>query len=112
MQTTFHQYQKLYSTPHDMMHVPAKFGENTSMLFRVTVRKLNVTEKQTDRRRDGRTVGRGCCNISRPRAYGAAGDKNWSLGLISYKYRRNSVNEDILWGIIKILNHELDWAFK
>ena len=39
--------------PHDMVHVPAKFRENTLMRFWVTVRKLNVT--------DG-----GRCNISRP----------------------------------------------
>ena len=37
--------------PHAMVHVAAKFGENTLMRFRVTVRKLNVT----DRRTDGRT---------------------------------------------------------
>ena len=36
-----------------------------------TVRKLNVTDGQTDRNR--RTDG-GHCNISRPRSYGAAGD--------------------------------------
>ena len=34
--------------PHDMVHVPAKFRENTSMRFRVTVRKLNVTDGRTD----------------------------------------------------------------
>ena len=39
------------------MYVPAKFRENTSMCFRVPVRKLNVTDGQTDR---------GHCNISRP----------------------------------------------
>ena len=55
-----------------MVHIPAKFRENTSMRFRVTVRKLNVTDEQTDGRTDGRTGGR--CNISRPRAYGAAGE--------------------------------------
>ena len=43
--------------PHDMVHVPAKFRENTSMRFWVTVRKLNVTDGRTDR---------GRCNISRP----------------------------------------------
>ena len=43
-----------------MVHVPAKFWENTSMRFRVIVRKLNVTDGQTDG---------GLCNISRPRAY-------------------------------------------
>ena len=37
-------------------YVPAKLRENTSMRFRVTVRKLNVM---------GRTDG-GHCNISRP----------------------------------------------
>ena len=42
--------------PHDMVHVPAKFRENTSMRFWVTVRKLNVTDRRTDGRR---------CNISR-----------------------------------------------
>ena len=31
--------------PHDMVHVPAKFRENTSMRFWVTVRKLNVTDR-------------------------------------------------------------------
>ena len=41
-----------HTHPHDMGHVvlPAKFRENTSMRFRVTVRKLKVT--------DGRTAGR------------------------------------------------------
>ena len=38
-----------------------KFGENTSMRFWVTVRKLNVADRQTDGQRDG-----GRCNISRP----------------------------------------------
>ena len=49
---------------------PAKFRENILMRFRVTVRKLKVTERQTDGRSDGqtdgRTDGRGHCNISRP----------------------------------------------
>ena len=48
-----------------MVHIPAKFRENTSMRFRVTVRKLNVTDGWTDG-----------CNISHPRTYGAAGDTN------------------------------------
>ena len=35
--------QKNYTThPHDMVHIPAKFRENTAMRFRVTVRKQNV----------------------------------------------------------------------
>ena len=43
--------------PHDMVHVPAKFRENTSMRFWVTVRKLNVTDRQTDRQTDRWTDG-------------------------------------------------------
>ena len=38
--------------PHDMVHVPAKFRENTSMRFWVTVRKLSVTDGRTDGRTD------------------------------------------------------------
>ena len=53
--------------PHDMVHVPAKFRENTSMRFWVTVRKLNVTDRQTD--------GRGTLQYLPSRAFGAAGDK-------------------------------------
>ena len=49
-----------------MVHVPAKFRENTSMRFRVTVRKLNVTDRQTD--------GRGALQYLPSRAFGAAGD--------------------------------------
>ena len=48
-----------------LVHVPAKFRENTSMPFWVTVRKLNVTDRQTDRRTDRQTDGRRC-NISSP----------------------------------------------
>ena len=58
-----------------MVHIPAKFRENTSMRFRVTVRKLNVTDRWTDRRTDG-----GRCNISRPRAYSAPGDNKAKYG--------------------------------
>ena len=35
-----------------MVRVPAKFRENTSMRFRGTVRKLNVTDGRTDRQTD------------------------------------------------------------
>ena len=55
--------------PHDLVHVSAKFRENKSMHFWVTVRKLNVTGRQTDRRTDRQTDGQtdgGRCNISRP----------------------------------------------
>ena len=50
--------------PHDLVHIPGKFRVDTSMHFWVTVRKLNVTDGQTDRWTDRRM--RGCCNISRP----------------------------------------------
>ena len=38
-----------------MVHVSAKFRENTSMRFRVTVQKINVTDGRTDRWTDGQT---------------------------------------------------------
>ena len=50
---------------HHLVHVPAKFRENTAMRLWVTVRKLNVTDGRTDGQTDGRTDG-GHCNISRP----------------------------------------------
>ena len=53
-----------------MMHIPAKFRENAAMRFRVTVRKLNMTDRRTDRRTGGRY------NISRP--WPSAQDKNVS----------------------------------
>ena len=57
--------------PHDLVHVPAKFRENTALRFWVTVRKLNVT----DRRTDGQTDRRGALQYLPSRAFGAAGDK-------------------------------------
>ena len=51
-----------------MVHVPAKFRENTEMPFRVSAK----TKHETDGRTDGRTGGR--YNMSR--AFSAAGDKN------------------------------------
>ena len=54
--------------PHDLVHVPAKFRENTSMYFWVTVRKLNMTDGRTDRRTDGR----GALQYLPSRASGAA----------------------------------------
>ena len=56
-----------------MVHVAAKFRENTSMRFRVTVQKLNVTDRQTDG---------GRCTISHPRAYGAAGDNMEAMWIL------------------------------
>ena len=52
--------------PHDMVHVPAKCWANIWMRFWVTVRKLNVTDGQTD--------GGGRCYISRSGPPAAAGD--------------------------------------
>ena len=45
-----------------MVHVPAKFRENTSMCFGVSAKTKR--DGQTDRRTDRQTDGR--CNISRP----------------------------------------------
>ena len=49
-----------------MVHVPAKFWENISLGFRVTVQKLNVTDRRTDRR--------GALQDLPSRAFSAAGD--------------------------------------
>ena len=48
-----------------MVHIQAKFRENTSMRFRVTARKLIVMDRQTDRQTDGWMDGGGGgrCNI-------------------------------------------------
>ena len=44
-------YIKNYTAhPHDLVHIPVKFRENTAMRFWVTVRKLNVTARRTDGR--------------------------------------------------------------
>ena len=51
--------------PHDMVHVPAKFRENTAMRFWVTVWKLNVMDGQTEQ-----------YQYIPSRAFGAVGDKN------------------------------------
>ena len=51
-----------------MVHISAKFRENTAMRFWVTVRKLNVTDRRTD--------GRGALQYLPSRAFGAAGDNN------------------------------------
>ena len=58
IQTTSHWYKKKYTAhPQDMVHVPAKIRENTAMHFRVTVRKLNVTDRQTDGGRFNSSLG-------------------------------------------------------
>ena len=62
--------------PHDLVHVSAKFRENTAMRFWVTVRKLNVTDRQTDGWTDRQTDGRGALQYLPSRAFGAAGDNN------------------------------------
>ena len=62
--------------PHDMVHVPVKFLENTAMSFWVTVQKLNVTDRQT-RQTDGWTDKRGAFQYLLSRAFVTAGDNNW-----------------------------------
>ena len=58
-----------------MVHVSAKFWENISMRFRVTVQKLNVTDGQTDRRT-------GALLYLASQASGAAGDnKEWKTSI-------------------------------
>ena len=59
-----------------MVHVPAKFRENINAFssYSAKTKRDGQTDRQTDGRTDRRTDGRGCCNISRPQAYGAAGD--------------------------------------
>ena len=42
--------------PHDMVHITAKFRENTAMRFRVTLRKQNVTDRQTDGQTGGVSI--------------------------------------------------------
>ena len=56
-----------------MVYVSVKFRENTSMRFRVTVQKLNMTDRQTDRRMDG-----GALQYLPSRAFGVAGDNEGS----------------------------------
>ena len=73
-----------------MVHIPVKFWENTSMRFRVTVRKLNLTNGPTHRQMDGRGGGGVEFFLSRPRAYDAAGDKYGSKPKrIFLSYREN-----------------------
>ena len=69
IQTTFHQYQKLYSTP--PCKVSRKYS-NAFLSYSAKTKRDGQTDGQTDGRTDGRTD-RGHCNISRPRAYGAGG---------------------------------------
>ena len=53
--------------PHDLVHVPAKFRENTAMRF-LSYSAKTKRDGRTDRQTDG-----GRWNISHPRAYGAGG---------------------------------------
>ena len=82
-----------------MVHVPAKFRENTSMRFRVTVRKLNVTDGQTDRQTDGR----GALQYLPSRAFGAAGDNNVTrIYDTSHGYSSASCTVCVTGGLLKI----------
>ena len=99
IQTTFHQYQKLCSTPPWHGVRTCKVSRKYINAFWVTVRKT-----KRDGQTDGRTGGGGRCNISRPRAYGAAGDNyihvHWMLkfqilevylGYKAYMYNVDSI---------------------
>ena len=68
-QTTSHQYQNYTAHPYYMVHVPGRFRENTAVRLRVTVRKRNVTDRQTD----------GVFQYLPSRAIGAAGDNILSV---------------------------------
>ena len=58
---------KIYTAhPHDMVHVPGKSLENTAMRLQDTVRKQNVTDRQTG----------GTFQYLPSRAFGAVGDTN------------------------------------
>ena len=62
-----------------MVHVCAKVGENTLMRFRVTVRKLNVTDRQMDGQgAGGGGGGGGGVVISPVPGFGTAGDKKFN----------------------------------
>ena len=62
---------KLYITPPWHGALPGKCGGNTSMRLRVTVRKRNMTDRQTD----GGGGWGGAYQYLPSRAFGAAGDK-------------------------------------
>ena len=42
-------YTAVTAHPHDLVHIPAKFRENTAM----RLRKLNMTDRQMDKQKDG-----------------------------------------------------------
>ena len=68
IQTTFHQYQKLYSTPPWHGAHTCKVSRtyiNVFLSYSAKTKRDRQTDGQTDRRTDGRTDG-GRCNISRP----------------------------------------------
>ena len=78
IQTTFHQYQKLYSTPPWLgartCKVSRKYN-NAFLSYSAKTKRDGQTDGQTDRRTDGRTDGRGALQYLPSRACGAAGDK-------------------------------------
>ena len=67
--------------PHDLVHVPAKFRENTFLSYSAKTKRDGQTDGWTDGRTERQTDRRGRCNISRPRAYVLAGDKEQNLTL-------------------------------
>ena len=83
------------------MHVPAKFWENTAMRFWVTVRKLNVTDRRTDRRTGGVAIS----PVPGPTA--PAGDKNYTahphdMVYVPAKFRENTAMR--FWVTVRKLN--------
>ena len=79
IQTTFHQYQKLYSTPPWLgahtCKVSRKYS-NAFLSYSAKTKRDGQTDGQTDRWTDGRTDGRGALQYLPSRAFGAAGDNN------------------------------------
>ena len=77
IQTTFHQYQKLYSTPPWHGARACKVSRKYLNAFSSYSAKTK-RDGQTDGRTDEQTNG-GRCHISRPRAYGMTGDKKTTV---------------------------------
>ena len=76
IQSTFHQYKKLHSTPPCHGARTCKVSRKyIKMRFRVTVWKLNMTDGQTDRQTNVQMDGWGALQYLPSRAFGAVGDK-------------------------------------
>ena len=70
-----------------MVHIPARFRENTAMRFRVTVRQLNMTDRQMDRWTDGGGGGGGGVSISPiPGLWRGEGEKGYIHHMVRWPY--------------------------